>query len=223
MVKHNQDGAASSLTISLVLCVCLLIAAISFGVWAYLGRQDYKNNTDSKIQTAVQAAVKKEDQVKDNYYAEQAKFPLTSYAGPAEFGSIVVYYPKTWSAYINDNGVGDTPIDGYFNPGHVPAVGAPNSAFALKVKVINQNYNDVVQQFSSQVRGGGATSSAYALPKLPNVVGVKLSGNLVSGSRVVSTMVILPIRSNTLEISTDGTAYLGDFNQNVLPNFSFSP
>lgn len=223
MIKHNQNGAANGLTISLVLTIVLLIAAISFGIWAYMSRQDFKNNTDSKVQAAVANAVKKEGQSKDSYYAQQAKFPLTSYNGPAAYGGIVAYYPKTWSAYVDDSGANSIPLNGYFNPGHVPSTTVQDAVFALRLKVINQTYTQTIQSFSYQVKAGQATSSAYALPKLPNVVGVELTGLLNSDSKVVSTMVVLPLRSYTIEISTDGTQYLNDFNQNVLPYFSFSP
>jgi hypothetical protein len=36
-------------------------------------------------------------------------------------------------------------------------------------------------------------------------------------------MVVLPLRSQTLQIETAGSQFLGDFNNNILPNFSFSP
>lgn len=222
MLKHNQDGSAAE-TFVLILSITLLIAAIAFGAWAFNSRQDYKNNVGSKIQAAVKMAVAQEGQSKDNYYAQQAKFPLAVYNGPAEFGSLVVYYPKTWSAYVDDTGNGSDPVVGYFNPNFVPSIAAQNEQFALRVKVVSQTYNEVIQGFLTAEKTGHVTSSAYSLPKLPNVVGVKLSGEINSESKVLSTMVVLPLRSNAIEISTDGTQFLNDFNQNVLPNFSFSP
>jgi hypothetical protein len=223
MIKHNQNGAASGITITLILTIVLLIGTIVFGVWAFMGRQDYKNNTDAKIQAAVKVAVAQEGQSKDSYYAQQAKFPLAIYDGPAEFGSIVVYYPKTWSAYVDDTGSGSTLIDGYFSPGHVPSLTAPTSEFALRVRVVDTPYSQVIQGLNDLVKAGQITSSAYTLPKLPSQIGVEINGALNSGSKTVSTEVLMPIRSNTLEVSTDGTQFLSDFNQNVLPYLSFSP
>jgi hypothetical protein len=221
MIKHNQDGAVSGVAISLVLTILLLIGAIGFGVWAFGGRQDYKNNVDSKISAAVSVA--KQKQVADDNvrFAEEAKNPLKLYNGPAAYGSLAIAFPKTWSGYVDDTGTGSALVDGYFTPGVVPSATNPNSVFALRVQVLNQAYAQVLQSFSGQQKAGKLTVSAYALPKLPNVVGVLVSGQLSSQKTV--TMVVLPLRSTTLEISTEGTQYLEDFNKNILPNFSFSP
>jgi hypothetical protein len=113
-------------------------------------------------------------------------------------------------------------VDGYFAPGTVPSISNPHSVFALRVQVISQAYAQTVQTFGSQQKAGKLTISAYALPKLPQVVGVKVTGQ-VSSQSSATTMVILPLRSQTLEISTQGSLYLDDFNNNILANFSFSP
>jgi len=99
--------------------------------------------------------------------------------------------------------------------------------FALRVQVVNEAYSQVVSTFSGPFGGSGPapTITAYSLPKVPQAVGVEVTGALRSnGSNpVTGTMVILPLRANTLEISPQGTQYLSDFNSHILPNFSFSP
>jgi hypothetical protein len=221
MIKHNQSGAVNGLVISLVLAVVLLVAALGFGGWAFSGRQDYKNNVDSKISTAVTAAKQQESTAKDLQFAEVVKNPLKSYTGPEAYGSLIVNYPKTWSAYVDDTGTGSSLVDGYFAPGSVPSATGQNSVFALRVQVLSQTYAQVLQSFSGQQQSGKLIVSAYALPKLPKTVGVKAVGQISSQTTV--TMVVLPLRSNTLEIWTEGSQYLADFNNNILPNFSFSP
>ncbi|HUY85424.1 MAG TPA: hypothetical protein VMU97_02820 [Candidatus Dormibacteraeota bacterium] len=221
MFKHNQDGTVSGLGISLVLAIVLLIGALGFGGWAFSSRQDYKNNVDTKISTAVTAAKSQEDKVKDAQFAEAAKQPLKTYQGPEAYGSLMVSYPKTWSAYVDDTGKGSALVDGYFTPGAVPSISDQNSVFALRVQVLNQPYAQVLRSFSAQQQAGTLTISAYALPKLPNVVGVKAVGQVNNQASV--TMIVLPLRSQTLQIWTEGTQYLNDFSNNILPYFSFSP
>ena len=167
-------------------------------------------------QTAVDAAAN----------AKANELPLRTYQGPEAYGSIVVNYPKTWSAYVDDAGNGNTPVDGYFNPGTVPSISnSATSVFALRVQVLNQAYATVLQTFSNQSGTSPPTITAYSLPKVPKAVGVKITGTLSnSGSNsVTGTMVILPLRANTLEIWTQGSQNLSDFNSNILANFSFSP
>jgi hypothetical protein len=221
MIKHNQDGAANGVMISLVMTVILLVAAIGAGAWAFAGRQDYKNNVDEKIAVAVEAAKKQESTRKDKVFAEEIKNPLKLYSGPAAFGSLQVNYPKTWSGYVDDTGSGGAKVDGYFAPGVVPSISNQNSVFALRIKIVDQAYDQVVKNLEGQQKAGKLTAAAYALPKVPQVVGVRVSGEL-SDKKVV-TMIILPLRSQTLQVWTEGTQYTGDFNDNILPNFSFSP
>ncbi len=222
MIKHNQDGAVNTMVISLVFSVVLLVAAIVFGGWAYSGRQDYKDNVDAKIATAVTAAKAQEDKVNKVQFDEAAKKPLRTYTGPEAYGSVVVNYPKTWSGYVNDVATGQTLVDGYFYPNIVPSTTAPNAAFALHVQVINQQYSASLQTLSSTPpQGQTRTVTPYSLPKVPSVVGIEVTG-LLNGDKT-GTMVVLPLRSDTLEIWTDGNTFLSDFNNNILPNFSFSP
>lgn len=222
MINHNQDGAVNGLVISLILAIILFLGAAGFAGWAFSSRQDYKNNTDAKVAVAVTAAKSQEDALKDAQFAEAAKQPLKTYQGPEAYGSLVVNFPKTWSGYVNDTGNGNPLIDGYFAPGVVPAVNNLNSVFALRIQVLNQQYAQALQTFAGQLKDGKATVSAYALPKLPKIVGVKVTGQ-IPGQTVTATIVILPLRSQTLEIWTQGSQYLADFNNNILPNFTFSP
>jgi hypothetical protein len=223
MVKLNQRGAVSGTIISLGLAVLLLIAAIAFGGWAYSSRQDYKNKADIKIAAAVQAAKQQQTATDNAAFAQASKDPLKSYSGPEAYGSLVLDYPKTWSGYVDDSGTGNALVDGYFSPGVVPAISGQNSVFALRLQVLSQSYSQTLQAFQGQQQSGQLTVAAYALPKLPQVVGVEVTGQISGQGSPNTTMVVLPLRSYTIEISTQGNQYLADFNNSILSNFSFSP
>jgi hypothetical protein len=224
MLKHNQVGAISGVVISLVFAILLLLASLGFGVWAFGGRQDYKNNVDAKINTAVANAKHQQNAADQAQFAQDAKKPLKAYDGPQAYGSLVVNFPKTWSAYVDDAGTGTSLVDGYFAPGSVPSISNRDSVFALRVQVIGQAYAQTLSSFSSQQQAGQLSISAYSLPQLPKIVGVKAVGQLPgSQGQASGTMIVLPLRSQTLEIWTEGTQYLDDFNNNILPNFTFSP
>ncbi len=221
MIKHNQDGAVSGLGISLVLTVLLLIATIGVAGWAFTGRQDYKNNVDTKIAAAQEVAKQQESTAKDRQFAEEIKQPLKTYSGPEAYGSLVLSFPKTWSGYVEDSGTGNALVDGYFAPNVVPGVTSAGSIFSLRVQVVGQSYSQVLQSFSGQVQSGKAVITAYALPRLPKVVGVKVVGQIQAQKTV--TMIVLPLRSQTIKLWTEGNQYQTDFANNILPNFSFTP
>lgn len=220
MIKHNQDGAVSGVAISLIFTVILLVAAIGFGAWSYASRQDYKENSDTKVNLAVQKAVAAESAKKDKQFKEDEKKPLRTYNGPETLGSMVIQYPKTWSGYVDTSG---SSFNVYFSPGLVPTVNDQNSIYALRIQVVNQGYAQIVQTYSTRQHSSSSnyTISAYTLPKLPKVVGVEISGTF--SDKKSGTIVILPLRSQTIEISTDGNQFLSDFNNYILPNLSFSP
>jgi len=220
MIWKDEKGSVSSV-ISIVILSIALIGSLVFCIWAYQGRQDYKNNVDQKINAAVVIAKQQESSAKDLIFAEQQKQPLQPYKGPSSFGSISILYPKTWSGYVDTTNNDGNPIDGYFYPGVVPGISDQSVDFALRIQVIDQSYDQTAAQFSSQVAGQTLSVSAYALPKLPNVIGMEVSGQIAA--QKTGTMVVLPLRDKTLEIWTEGNQYLSDFSNNILPNFSFSP
>jgi multidrug efflux pump subunit AcrA (membrane-fusion protein) len=220
-MKHNQNGAINVLLIPFILVVLLLFAAIGFGAWSYSSRQDYKYNVDQKISAAVELAKQQESTDKDKQFAEAEKKPLKTYSGPQASGSLVIKYPKTWSSYVDDTTVGGIPVDGYFYPGTVPSITATSSTFALRVQVLAQAYSDILSSLSGQQQNGALTIDAYKLPSVPGVVGVIVNGQIEPNKTV--SMVILPLRDKTIEISTQGDQFKSDFTANILPNLSFSP
>lgn len=232
MIKHNQDGAISGVAVSLVFTVILLIAALAFGGWAYTSRQDYKDHSDAKAAAAATAATQAESKKKDAEFVEKEKNPYRTYNGPAEFGSITMQFPKTWSGYVainNSNGAA-TPVDGYWYPNIVPSITDESSSFALRIQVVNQSYAEVLKTLQGQQQASIANKdqtplaiTPYALPsaKVSKVVGVKASGSLTQ--KKVGTMVVLPMRTSTLKIWTDGNQFVGDLDNIILPSFTFSP
>lgn len=219
-LRQNQTGSVA-LIASLVVTVLLLFGALGFGFWANAGRQDYKNNVDQKISVAVTAAKQAESTRKDQEFAELSKSPLKTYIGPESYGSVHVNYPRTWSGYVVTPVSGAPYVDGYFNPGVVPGVGVTGSAYALRIRVNSSSYSTLMEAFKSNVQAGQTKVSPYKLPKVPGVIGSKVTGAIDNQKK--GTLIVLPLRANALEIWTESDKYLNDFNKYILPNLSFAP
>lgn len=220
----GERGEMDVLLIPVILLAVLLIGAGSFAFWAYSGRQNYKDNTDSIVATAVAANTKQVQSQDAAQYAQAAKNPLTIYTGPDAYGSVKISYPKNWSAYI-DTTNSSTPLDAYFHDGYVPSTDS-GQTYNLRVQVNAQSYNTVLSQYAGQIQAGTVTAAPYSLPKVPNVVGTILTGQVLldsPGGNGVGTIILLPLRSTTLEIWTESNDYLSDFNTYILPNLTFSP
>jgi hypothetical protein len=96
-----------------------------------------------------------------------------------------------------------------------------SNAYALRVQLLEQSYSTTMQQFTGQVSTGGLAVSQYTLPKLPNVIGSKLQGQLSANKQ--GTMVVLPLLNMTLEVWTESSQFESDFTNTVLPSLTFQP
>jgi hypothetical protein len=223
MTTQREAGYVSGVLVSLILVSVFLLGALGFGVWAFMGRQDYKDNVTAKVEVAVGEAVET-TKVKDaEAFAEEAKNPLKAYVGPSAYGSVSVLYPKTWSGYVVERNAsaGGVLADYFFHPNVVPDAGNTENAFALRVQVTSQSYDSVVKIHEAAVESKKATAAPYALPKVGQVVGTRIEGQL--NERKQGSMIILPVRNLTLIIWTEADQFKPDFNNIILPYLSFSP
>ena len=221
-MKHigDEQGSSTALVVSLILVSVLFIGAAGFGTWAFMSRQDYKNNVASKVSTAVQANTKTVQAKDAADYAEAAKQPLKTYIGPETYGSVHISYPKTWSAYVATDS-SSLPLDMYAQPDVVPSITAQTSAFALRVQVTQTSYSQTVSQYQALQKAGAVTVTPYTLPKNSTIVGVRVDGQLTPTKQ--GSLIILPLRDKSLKVWTESSQYLSDFNNIILPNASFSP
>lgn len=226
MKKYNQSGGIA-LVLSDIILVIALIAAAVFGWWAFQQRQDYKNNFDKKVSQEIAKAEAAQKTQLENEFAEREKSPNKTFKGSATYGSITFEYPKTWSGYV-DQSSSNAPINGYFFPDIVPAVNSGSStppAFALRVELIDTDYDQIVKQFDSQIQQGKLTAAAYVPPKMSKAAnvqtGMRFEGELEQN--IQGSMVVIKVRDKTLKIYTQSTRYSSDFNNVVLKTLTFAP
>lgn len=211
---------AWNLIVPLVVSVVFLLAALVFGMWAFSSRADYKNNSDKKAADAVAIAVQRESSRKDKEFVEKEKLPLKKYLGPPDFGTLEISYPKTWSAFVTELDKGSTPVDGYFHPNFVPGLQS-GTAFALRVQVTSQAYDQELKQFESKGKTGKVKITAYSPKNVPGVTGARVDGEISTGQQ--GTMILLPLRDKTIKISSETQQFIGDFNSIILENLKFVP
>lgn len=208
------------LLIPLIIVSLLFVAVAGFASWAFMGRQDYKTNSDQKVAAAVAIAQQQTSAQKDKQFTIAEKLPLRTYTGPAPYGSLKISYPKTWSVYVSELTDSTRPIDAYFNPGFVPSTNENGVVYALRAQIISQMYTDALNSFQPYIKSGKLKATPYIPANEPSVTGLRLDGQLTP--LVNGSMVVLPLRDKTLEIWTESPQYVNDFNTNVLPNFTFS-
>ena len=220
MSSMNQRGSVDSWLIAFIFTLIIFLAAAGFGIWAYTGKQDYKNNVDAKIVVASEKAVAANTAKLEAQFLEREKEPLRTYNGPESYGSLAISYPKTWSAYVDDSGKGAAPVDGSFNPKYVPGLNS-GSSVALRSQVLNTKYAQTIKSFESAIKSGKATATPYSLPKVPGIVGLRVDGEIKTGKQ--GSLIVLPLRDKTITVWTEAPQFIPDFNTIILPNMTFVP
>lgn len=213
--KGDERGALNFIWFAAVFGTFIFLCVSAFAVWAFLSRQDYKNNSDKKVAAAEVVTKKETATAKDNAYLEKEKYPLKTYKGPSDLGSISVTYPKTWSAYVSP----DTDNFFIFNPDIVTA--GATQLYALKITVATISYDTAITQYNGQIQLGKLKATAYSLPKVSSVVGLRLDGEIQPGQP--GSLILLPLRDKTIEIACQIPDFLKDFNKIILPNITFNP
>lgn len=215
-MKLGERGGINVLLVPLVLSVLFFFGALGFGVWAFMERGDYKDRSDEKSAAAVTVAVDQAKSDKDNEFIQSEKNPLRDYTGPVALGSISFKYPKTWSGYATEEATRSTLL---MHPKIVP--GDAKSAYALRVEVVPTAYDKVLSSMENNVKNGKLSASAFRLDSLQEVLGTRFDGEIANGKS--GSIVVLPLRDKTIKISTEAEDYLGDFDEIILKNFTFSP
>ncbi len=204
----------------LVITILFLLGSLGFAGWAYTSRQDYKNNTDKKVASAVTIAKQEESSRKDTEFTEKEKSPFKTYTSPVTFGSISITYSKVWSSYVVENSKNAIPVSAFFHPNFVPDVGG-TTAFALRLEVVDTAYDQLLKTFDNTVKTGKTKVSAYRAPKVDSILGSKIEGELSQKKQGV--MVLLPLRDKTIKLWTEADEFKNDFNDIVLANLTFVP
>ena len=219
MKRVNQQGTIV-IIIMLVVTGVLLVGSLGFGVWAFSGRQDYKNNLDSKITAAVEVEKARISSTKDNEYAVKDKSPVKTFKGPGTYGDLSIEYPKNWSPLIEVRANGDPVVDGYWYPEVLPGING-GIKYSLRVRIVDQQYSSSVGSYKDDIKAGKANASAFIPEKVSSIKGTRIDGKISDGK--TGSLILLPLRDKTIRIYTEDSQYIADFNKYVLPSISYNP
>lgn len=227
MDHKSQNGSVVTALVIAVL-VLALVAVGAFAFWAFASRQDYKDNADQKADQAVAVAVKDQQIKLQQQFDEQAKLPNKTFHGSSTYGSITFNYPKTWSAYVDETDSSE-PLNGYFYPDQVPGVSG-STAYALRVELVDNAYDQVLQELDTTDAQGKLSAVAYAPPKMKKTANVQPGtlftgalGQNQDGSVINGRELVIKVRDKTLKIYTESNNFLKDFDRTILPSLTFSP
>lgn len=208
-------GYVNSWMVAAVGGLVLFLIAGGLAIWAYMAYAQEKTAIDSRIDAAKAQAREEQSRVDREKFNEEAKNPRVEFVGPQEYGRVSFMYPKTWSVYIDRDGSDRGDYKAYLQPKSVPPVSRDTSRFALRLEILNQDFDKVLTQYSSALKKGELTSSS-----------VEFNGN--SATRIDGTfskdlrgsVVLMKVRDKTIRFSTDADTFKPDFKA-ILDTVSF--
>lgn len=207
-MKNNQSGSLDPLMIPLIVSVILVLSLATFGIWAYLSYLEANTNLEEKIAVAVADAEVVQKEALESEFAEREKSPFTTWRSASTIGSIELTYPKTWSAYIDENEGSSNPLNGFFNPKFVSA-DERESQYALGITVDESNYTSEIESFENDITSG--TVEAKAVELKDGVTGVRFVGEISNDYN--GAIVIFPLRDKTVKIWTESRGFIEDFDK----------
>lgn len=212
---NRQRGEINPLIVVVVVLTLSVLGLGIFGTWSYMNYIDQRDRVAPKIAAAVSAAKKEQADADTKIFLEKEKQPLRPFAGPDDFGHVQFNFPKTWNAYLSNNGADGTGFEAYFQPDAVQSIGVKPSA--LRVSITNVPYEQSLAVYYDLIRTGSLKTSPITVD---GATGVRLDGNF--SEQISGAMVIMKIRDKTLRVYTESKAFLPDFNTNILPTFKFN-
>ncbi len=221
MTKIYSGKESGYITGAVVTSIIFGLLSLVFGsvmIWALVNYNDQKNNVDEKIVSAQEVAKsqQKTEDIKD--FEEKEKNPLTEFVGPSDLGRVNFKYPKNWSVYVASDGAKGSAYQAYFHPGGVPPTSGSGSAnkFALQVSIVDQAYDQVLQQYAGQVKQGALRSSAITANGFD---AQRFDGKFTK--ELDGSVVVFKIRDKTLILKTDSPLFTPDFDDKIIKTINF--
>lgn len=204
-----QKSKTQRLIMIVALIVVSLIAATFIGlfVWMYVMWDDVKTDVDGQIEKAVAIAENELQTKLETEFEEKEKYPMKTFAGPVDYGSLTFEFPKTWSVYVPDSADYGGNYHAYLNPGLVSVV-SDGTINALRVSILNSLTDTVITEYQDAVEDGEMTVSVY---KINGANASLYSGLLPDTDELRGYVAIFKIRDKTVLMQTDAEIFKDDF------------
>lgn len=207
--KQTQRGAISGQLVAIIGLGVLVLVLGSVAIWAIVNYNEAKTDVDGRVGEAVAEAKRAQAEEDEQKYLDREKEPLQPFTGPDDYGRLTFKYPKTWSAYIDKDAANGGEYAAYFNPVAVPPVAnSDTQQFALRVRIEQRDYDQVVQSYDGLVKKGDLKQSSTSSQ---GNQGTKLEGNFSKNIR--GSAVIYKSRDKTITIRSDANTFKADFDK----------
>lgn len=210
-VVQMQKGGASSLIKTIAIIVLSLVAVTFIGlfIWKQMEYSAISEGENERTAAAVDKARYEQKEEDLAQFAEDEKYPLRDFAGPADYGQLSFKYPKTWSVYVAKDASNGGDYEAYFNPLVVEEV-SDDTINALRLAIKNKTFEDVTAEYQRAMDRKDSGLSVESV-EVNGITMNRYTGKIPSTERS-GVIVIFKIRDKTAILQTDAEAFINDFN-----------
>lgn len=203
-IRHK--GLANSWMIIAVAAITLFLVVAALSVWLFMKYNESRNDVAGKTAVAVAEAEKRQAAELEAKFQEQLKDPRLEFVGPSEYGRVSFMYPRTWSVYVDKDGTDRGDYVVYLHPVTVPPVDRATSRYALRLEILNRDFDTVLKQYETALKKGDLTSSTT---EYNGIASTRLDGAFSKELR--GSVVLMRVRDKTIRFSTDADTFKPDF------------
>lgn len=207
--RRYEKGAVDGWMISTIGLIVLVIAFGSLAIWSWVNYNEARTDVDGKVALAEAQAKKEQAEEDEAKFAEREKEPRREFTGPDDYGRLSFTYPKTWSVYVDKDptaGSSAREYQAYLHPIVVPSIGVRDQQFAVRVSILNENYDAYLKKFDRQLDDGSLRSSTVSIN---GENAVRLDGNF--SDKIRGSSVVFKIRDKTAVVQSDADTFKHDF------------
>lgn len=202
----REKGYVNSWMIMAIGAFVLFLIAGGLAIWAFMEYSQEKNGADAKVQVEVAKAKSEQAEIDQKKFSEESKNPRIEFVGPSEYGRVSFMYPKTWSVYIEKDGSDRGDYVAYLHPKEVPSISNKESRFALRLEIINKDFNTVLKTYEQKIKKGELSSSST---EFNGISSTRIDGAFSKDLR--GTVVLMKVNDKTVRFSTDADTFKPDF------------
>lgn len=204
--QRREQGYVNAWMVGAISFLVLFLIAGGLAIWAYMAYSQEHSTVQGQVEVAKAKAREEQRAVDQKEFDERAKNPRIEFVGPSEYGRVSFMYPKTWSVYIDKDGSDRGDYKAYLHPNTVPSVGNKASRFAMRLEILNKDFDKVIKEYEQQLKKGELTSSSV---EFNGNASTRLDGAFSKELR--GSVVLMKVRDKTIRFSTDADTFKPDF------------
>jgi len=219
-VASNKDSGAAGRMIALVVACLTAAVAIIVLVSIFVKWQNLINNGESDTLAEIEYGKLVQQQEDALEYLELDKQPWDHFSAiPESLGALSFDYPKTWSVYVDSDGLDGRDFVAYFRPSEVLPTSDNRSRYSLRVNIKQASYDSVIESYDALAASLAANEEnpmeLKTVGSLSNYKdsSMRYDGVLLEDGSMSGSVVVLKVNNMVATIQCDSELYIEDFNK----------